>query len=202
MKKSLFNTRQMVTMSVLAAIGAMLYILFGIPVFGTIYKLDFSNIPVLLAAFSMGPVPGLVTLLLKDIIHLLFKGIGSSAGIGDLADFITGAALILPASLYYLRNKTRRGAVIGMVLGTLCMTAVALAVNAWILFPFYMNAYHMDLLKIAGMLGMKESNGMLSILLATTLPFNLLKGVVLSVLTALIYKPLSPILHSYKGKRK
>ena len=105
------------------------------------------------------------------------------------------AAFITPAVLLYQRQKSRKTALVGMLLGTVTMALVALAVNAFIMFPFYMSAFHIDLTVVAGMLGADQSSGMLTLLLTTTLPFNLLKGVVICLLTYLIYKPLSPILH-------
>ena len=152
----------------------------------------------LLAAFSMGPVPALITLAIKALIHLIIKGFGTTVGIGDLADFIMGAAFVLPACFIYRGHKTRKGALVGMLVGIVCMVAAALIVNGTILFPFYMTAYHMDLPAIAGALGVGEAS-MMTLLLTTTAPFNLLKGVVLCVLTYLIYKPLSPILHVRKS---
>ena len=190
----------MTRIAILAALSAVLFLVLEIPIFGNIYKLDFSNLPVLLAAFSMGPVPALITLAIKDVIHLIIKGMGTSVGIGDLADFIMTAAFVLPAALIYGRNKSRRSALIGMVCGTVAMAAVALLVNGLMLFPFYMSAYHMDLAAIAGALGASADAGMTTLLLTTTLPFNLLKGVVLCLLTYLIYKPLSPVLHVKKGR--
>ena len=154
----------------------------------------------MLAGFSMGYVPGLITLALKDVIHLAIKGFGSTAGIGDLADFIMTAAFLLPALWLYRRNKNRKNALLGMCVGTVTMAVVAIAVNAFIMFPFYMSAFHMDLPKIASMLGAGEDAGMMTLLLTTTLPFNLLKGVVISAVTYLIYKPLSPLLH-VKGRK-
>ena len=190
----------MTRIAILAALSAVLFLVLEIPIFGNIYKLDFSNLPVLLAAFSMGPVPALITLAIKDVIHLIIKGMGTSVGIGDLADFIMTAAFVLPAALIYGRNKSRRSALIGMVCGTIAMAAVALLVNGLMLFPFYMSAYHMDLAAIAGALGASADAGLMTLLLTTTLPFNLLKGVVLCLLTYLIYKPLSPVLHVKKGR--
>lgn len=196
-KRSRLPVQYMTRIAILAALSAVLFLVLEIPIFGSIYKLDFSNLPVLLAAFSMGPVPGLITLLMKDLIHLIFKGVSTTVGIGDLADFIMTAAFILPAVLIYQHKKSRKTALIGMLVGTLTMAAAALLVNALILFPFYMSAFHMDLPAIAGMLGVK-SEGMMGILMATTLPFNLLKGAVISLLTFLIYKPLSSVLHVKK----
>ena len=156
------------------------------------YKLDLSNIPVLLGAFSMGTVPGVVILGIKSAIGLLHS---SSAGVGELADFIMGAALVIPASLIYHRNKTRKNAIIGMAVGTICMVIAGIMANKWIMLPFYMGAFHMDMdgiIKAAGVAGVDSE---WKLLLLITGPFNLLKGVVLSVVAGLIYKPLSPILH-------
>ena len=154
----------------------------------------------LLAGYSMGTVPALITLGLKDLIHLTIKGFGSTAGIGDLADFIMTAAFVIPAIFIYKRSKNRKNALIGMCVGTVVMAIAALFVNGFIMFPFYMSAFHMDLPKIASMLGAGQDAGMMTLLLTTTLPFNLLKGVVISLLTFLIYKPLSPILHVKQGR--
>ena len=156
------------------------------------YKLDLSNIPVLLGAFSMGTVPGLIILGIKSAIGLLHS---SSAGVGELADFIMGAALVIPASLIYHRNKTRKNAIIGMAVGTICMVIAGILTNKWIMLPFYMGAFHMDMdgiIKAARVAGVDSE---WKLLLLITGPFNLLKGVVLSVVAGLIYKPLSPILH-------
>ena len=188
--KRTFTTGVMARVAVLAAAACILDLL-QIPIVA-FYKLDFSNLPVLLGAFSMGTVPGLVILALKDLIGLLHS---SSAGIGKLADFIMSAALIVPASLLYHRSKTRKTAVMGMLVGTLCMTVVGVAVNKLLLLPFYMTAFHMDMagiLKFANVAGVDSE---WKLLLMITAPFTLLKGVVLSLVTGFIYKPLSPLLH-------
>ena len=147
----------------------------------------------MLGAFSMGTVPGLIILGLKSAIGLLHS---SSAGVGELADFIMGAALLIPASVIYHRHKTRKNALIGMLVGTICTAVVGVLVNKFIMLPFYMGAFHMDM---EGILAYAKVSGVDSewkLLLLITGPFNLLKGAVLSVVTFLIYKPLSPILHS------
>ncbi len=156
------------------------------------YKLDFGNVPVLLGAFSMGTVPGIIILALKCLIGLIHT---SSMGIGKLADFIMSAALIIPAGLLYHRNKTRKTAVWGMLTGTLCMTVVGVLVNLWILIPFYMTAFHMDMQGILNYAGVAGVDAQWKLLLMITGPFNLLKGLLLSLVTGLIYKPLSPLLH-------
>ena len=188
--KSRLSIATMTRIAILAAAASILFLI-EIPIVA-FYKLDLSNIPVLLGAFSMGPMPGVIILALKSAIGLLHS---SSAGVGELADFVMGAALVIPASVIYHRNKNRKNAIIGMAIGTVCMVIVGVLMNKWGMLPFYMGAFHMDMdgiIKAAGVAGVDSE---WKLLLLVTGPFNLLKGVVLSIVTALIYKPLSPILH-------
>ena len=189
--KPRLSVATMTRIAILAAAASILFLI-EIPIVA-FYKLDLSNIPVLLGAFSMGPVPGMIILALKSAIGLLHS---SSAGVGELADFVMGAALILPAAVIYHQNKSRKNAIIGMAVGTLCMVVAGVLMNKWVMLPFYMGAFHMDMdaiLKYANVAGVDSE---WKLLLLITGPFNLLKGIVLSVVTALIYKPLSPILHA------
>ena len=189
-KGTLFSVGVMTRIAILAAAASILFLI-EIPIVA-FYKLDLSNIPVLLGAFSMGPVPGLVILALKSAIGLLHS---SSAGIGELADFVMGAALVVPAAIIYHQNKSRKNAIIGMAVGTVCMVIAGVLMNKWVMLPFYMGAYHMDMEKILAYANVAGVDTEWKLLLMITGPFNLLKGVVLSIVTALIYNPLSPILH-------
>ena len=192
--KTRFSVGVMTRIAILTAIASILFLI-EIPVVA-FYRLDLSNIPVLLGTFSMGAVPGLIILFLKSAIGLLHS---NSAGVGELADFIMGAALILPAAFIYHRNKTRKsaiiGMIIGMIIGTLCTAIVGVLVNKFIMIPFYMGAFHMDMQGILDFAKVTGIDTELKLLLLITAPFNLLKGTVLCVITGLIYKPLSPILH-------
>ena len=188
--KTRFSVGVMTRIAILTAIASILFLI-EIPVVA-FYKLDLSNIPVLLGTFSMGAVPGLIILFLKSAIGLLHS---SSAGVGELADFIMGAALILPAALIYHRNKTRKSAIIGMLIGTLCTAIAGVLVNKFIMLPFYMGAFHMDMQGILEFARVTGVDTEWKLLLLITGPFNLLKGTVLCIVTGLIYKPLSPILH-------
>lgn len=189
-RKKLFSTSNLTRMALLAAMASVLFLV-EIPVVA-FYKLDLSNVPVLLGAFAMGPVPGLIILGMKSLIGLLHS---SSAGVGELADFIMGAALVIPAGLLYHREKTRKNALLGMAAGTVCMIAVSVMANKFIMLPFYMGAYHMDMQGILNYAGVAGIDSEWKLLLLITGPFNLLKGVVLSLVTGAIYKPLSPLLH-------
>ena len=192
---SLLTTRQMATVAILAAIAAVLFMI-EIPVI-LFYKLDLSSLPVLLGTFAMGPVPGTLILLVKALLGLLHS---TSQGVGELADFIMGFAMLLPAGLVYQRMKSRKGAIVGMILGSIVATIVAVLTNVYIMIPFYGTAYGMPVEAIVGMGAavVPAVDSVWKFVLLITAPFNVLKWAVISVVTALIYKPLSPILHGRK----
>ena len=192
-KKTFLTTYKLVLIAILAAMAIVLYMpALQIPIVA-FYKLDFSNFVILLGGFAMGPVEGLIILALKTIVSLLWSG---TMGIGELADLIMGAALLVPASMIYHRKKTRKDALIGMVIGTVCTAVVGVLVNKFIMLPFYMGAFHMDMDAIISFANVSGVDSEWKLLLLITGPFNLLKGAVLSAVTFLVYKPLSPILHS------
>jgi len=195
-RKNLLTTRELSTIAILAAIAAVLFMI-EIPVV-LFYKLDLSSLPVLLGTFAMGPLPGTLILLVKALLGLLHS---TSQGVGELADFIMGFAMLLPAGLIYKRMKSRKGAIVGMAVATVVATAVAILTNLFIMIPFYSTAYGMPVEAIINMgkAIVPAVDTELKFVLLITGPFNILKWVVISVVTALIYKPLSPILH---GKKK
>ena len=190
--KSGFNTQKLSTVAVLAAVAAVLFLI-EIPVVA-FYKLDFSNLPVLLGTFAMGPAAGALILLLKALLGLLHS---TSLGVGELADFLMGLAMLLPAGLIYRRERSRRSALLGMLAGTLCAAVVGVLTNVLLLIPFYGTAYGMPVEKIIGMgqalLPFIQTEW--QFVLCITAPFNLLKFGLISAITYFIYKPLSPLLH-------
>ena len=194
MKKTM-SVQYLTRIAVLTALASILFLI-EIPVVA-FYKLDLSNLPVLLGAFSMGPVAGVIILALKSFIGMLHS---TSMYVGELADFIMGAAYVLPAALLYMRRKDRKTALIGMAVGTVAMIIVAVLVNWKIMIPFYMNAFGMPMEAVIGMATkvLPFVDTQWELLAYVTAPFNLLKGVVLSLLTYILYKRLSPLLHVKK----
>lgn len=194
-RKAPLSTRELTTIAILAAISAVLFMI-EIPVV-LFYKLDLSHLPVLLGTFAMGPIPGTLILLVKSLLGLLHT---TSQGVGELADFLMGFAMLLPAGLIYRMNKTRKGAAIGMAAGTVVATIVAVLSNLYIMIPFYGTAYGMPVSAIVGMGAaiVPAVDSVWKFVLLITAPFNVLKWVVISVLAGLMYKPLSPILHGRK----
>lgn len=186
------STQYLTRIAVLGALASILFLI-EIPVVA-FYKLDLSTLPALLGAFSMGPAAGVAIMLIKDLTGMLHS---SSMYVGELADFIMGVAFILPAGLIYRHHKSRKNALIGMAVGTLVMIVVSVLVNWKIMLPFFMAANNWDMAFIVAYVAkaVPAVHSEWSLLLLVTAPFNLLKGVVLSVLTFVMYKRLSPLLH-------
>ena len=191
-RKKLISTQMMVRVALLSAVAFVLFRFFEIPIVG-FYKLDLSGIPVLLAGFSMGPLAGMLTLLVKDLLGLIGS---SSGGIGEIADFVLLSCLILPPSIAYQKHRTRNTVLIGMLAGTLLMIPAGMMLNYYVLIPLYTS--WMSAESIIGIIDQAvpflNIDTMPKLILYVTGPFNLLKGLVISVLTYVIYPYLSPLL--------
>ncbi len=191
--ESLSHTKMVTRVGVLGAIAAVLFYIPGIPVIPPIYKLDFSSVPVLLGGFSMGVVPGLCVLLIKDAVGLMRT---TSMGVGELADFMTTAAMMITAVMIYKRNRTLKGALSGLLCGIVSMVVIGAVANYFIMIPFYVNVMNMPLETIIAAIAqvVPPVDTLPKLILLATSPFNLLKGVALALVTFLLYKRLSPIL--------
>lgn len=193
------STRKMVIIGMMTAIATVVYYLdFGVPFMPSFIKLDFSNVISLLTGFALGPIEGVVVCLLKNMIHVLIKGFGTTMGIGDIFDFVTSATFVLVAAVIYKRNRTKKGAIIATLCGMLAFTFISIPLNYFIVYPIYFKAYGGE----AAILGayqqiMPSVKNIFSALCIFNLPFTFVKGLLCSLITLVAYKPLSPIL---KGK--
>lgn len=181
-------------------LAAMAVILFYIEIpIVAFYKLDLSVLPAILAGFAMGPAQGVSVVLMKDLVHLLST---STSGVGELADFLMSCAFVIPASLMYRRCKSRKSAVRALVVGSALMTVAAVLVNYFVLIPAYQVLMNLPLEAIIGMGAavLPFIDNTLELVLFITAPFNILKSVVLSVVTYLLYKRVSPLLHQKGGR--
>jgi len=181
----------------LAAMAVILFYI-EIPVVA-FYKLDLSTLPAILAGFAMGPIEGVAVILVKDLVHLLGT---STSGVGELADFLMSSAFVIPASLIYRRAKSRKSAVRGMLVGSVLMTVAAVLVNYFILIPAYQVLMNLPLEAIIGMGAavLPFIDNTVKLVIFITAPFNVLKSVVLSLVTYLLYKRVSPMLHQKGGR--
>ena len=194
--KKKMTTRMLTQIGMLGAIAVVL-MLFEIPLpfAPSFYEIDFSEVPVLIGCFSMGPLAGAFIELVKVILNLVINGT-DTAGVGEIANFIIGCSFCVPAGIIYKRKKTKKGAIVGMVVGTLCMTILGCFVNAYILLPTYAAAFEMPIEKLVTMGTAVNENitSLITFVMFAVAPFNLLKGVLVSIIVLCIYKKISPIL--------
>lgn len=189
-------TRKIAVIGVFSAISAILMVMeFPVPFAPPFYGLDFSELPALIGAFAYGPVTGVMIEFCKILIKIFIKPT-STAFVGELANFAVGCTLILPASVIYLQKKTRKRAIAATITGTLLMAAFGTAFNAVYLLPKFAQMYGMPMEAIIEMgtaihPSIHDVTGLVVMCVA---PLNLLKGGLVSVLTVLIYKKLSPVL--------
>ena len=198
MQNSTTKVRALTGTAMLGAVAAVLmYLEFPIPIMPAFVKLDVSELPALIASFAYGPVSGVLVCLIKNLIKLPST---STAAVGELFNFVMGALFVGVAGIVYKRNKTRKVAIVGALLGALVMAVVSVPYNYFIVYPAYVVMYHLPLEAIIGMYQAinPSVDGLLTCLLVFNLPFTFVKGVLDAVLCFLIYKPLSPILHGRK----
>ncbi len=192
-------TRKTAVTGVLSALSFTLMLLeFSVPLMPEFIKLDFSDLPALIGAFAMGPVCGVVINLVKNLLHLF---VTTTAGIGELSNFLLGCAFILPAGMLYRAKMTRSGAVMAAVLGSLTMALFCVASNRLLIYPMYGAVLGLDNELILDMYRtvLPSVSELTVAILIFNAPFTLFKGLLDSLITLLIYKKLSPIL---KGRRK
>ncbi|MTI46775.1 MAG: ECF transporter S component [Firmicutes bacterium] len=191
------STKVITKISILSVL-AFLIMLIEAPLWFTpvFLKIDASDLPALIGAFALGPMAGVMIEFLKNLLHIVLKGTDTAA-VGELANFIVGGLFVYTAGYIYYKNKNVKSAVIGMVVGTVVMTIGMAIANYFVLIPFYVKLYGMPLESIIDMA--KAVNNYVvdlkSFILYTVVPFNLIKGIIVSLVTLVIYKRISPILH-------
>lgn len=190
------NTKWLVKVAMLSAISVVIMLFeFPLPFIAPpFYKLDFSEVPVLIGTFALGPLAGVLIELVKVVLNLLINGT-ITAGVGEFANFLTGISFVLPAGLIYRNHKTKKHAVLGMAVGGLIMVALGILINAFILIPVYGKALEMpiDAFVKMGTAIYPGIDSLIEMVIFCVAPFNALKVVLVSFVTSLIYKPLSPI---------
>ncbi len=180
---------------ILTAVAAVLqYLEFPVPIMPGFVKLDFSDLPAILATFLVSPVSGLLVCLLKNVIHI---AVTQSAGVGELCNFLLGAAMVIPAWLIYRVKQTKLTALVAMIVGSLVTAVISVFVNYYITYPFYQNAFHMPIdaiisayNELPGGIGSGVADLWTALILFNA-PFTFVKFLLDSIVVFFIYKPLS-----------
>jgi len=195
--------RNMVLMAMMAAVAVVL-MMFELPlpmIAPAFYKLDFSEVPVLIGTFAMGPLAGVGIEFLKILLHLLISGT-STAYVGDIANFLIGCSFVIPAGCIYQRAKSRKHAIAGMAAGTLTMTAAGVVLNALVLLPWYAANFFaaaggMEALVRAGAAVNAGVTNVWAFVFILVAPFNLIKGAAISLITLVLYKRVSVLIKGH-----
>ena len=192
------KTHKLTVTAMLSAVAFLLmFIEFPIPaLIPSFVKMDISDLPELLAAFSLGPIYGVAVTFLKNLLHIVFKGT-SSAYVGELCNFLLGAVFSLAAGFIYQRKKSRKSALVGAIIGAALMAIVSVPLNYFVVYPAYVVCYGMPLEAIIGMYQaiLPSADSLIKCLTIFNMPFTFCKGMLDVLLCFLIYKPLSPLLH-------
>lgn len=196
MKERLLTTKNVVLMGMFSALAAVL-MLFEIPlpfIAPSFYGLDFAEVPIMVGTFALGPVAGVIMEVVKVLIKLLMKPT-STGFVGEFANVAIGCALVVPAGLVYRYNKTKKGAMIGMIVGAVFMAAAGVVINALVMLPFYSNFMPLETIIAAGAAINPSVSNVWTFAIICVGPFNLIKGFAVSLITALVYKRISVMIH-------
>ncbi|MBU5270902.1 ECF transporter S component [Staphylococcus caprae] len=176
------QNKRLITISMLSAVAFVLtFIKFPIPFLPPYLTLDFSDVPTLLATFILGPLAGVIVALIKNILNFLFN---MSDPVGPVANFLAGVSFLLSAYYVYMRKRTSRSLINGLIVGTIVMTIVLSILNYFVLLPLYGMIFNLgDVVKNVKI-----------VIVSGVIPFNIIKGIVISVIFVLLYRRLKNIL--------
>lgn len=191
------TTRALVMTAMLSAIGYVLMLFdFSVPFMPSFIKLDISELPALIASFSLGPVYGVVVCLVKNLLNTLQS---QTLGIGDLSNFLLGTMFVFPAGLIYQRMKSRKGALIGSLAGAVIMAVGSVFTNIFLVYPLYYNLMSKEAILNAYQAIIPAMKSVEQSIICFNMPFTFLKAMLSVLVTFLIYKRISPII---KGVHK
>ena len=188
------NADWIVKISMLSAVATVLMLLeFPLPFIApSFYEIDFSEVPALIGAFAMGPVAGVVIEAIKILLNFFING-SITGGVGELSNFVLGVAFVLPAGLIYKRKKTKKSALLGIVLGGIFMVILGCFSNAFIMIPLYSKMMPLDAIIAQAAAIWPVIDSTFKFVLLCVVPFNIVKAALVTAVTMVIYKRISPI---------
>ena len=181
--------------------GVLMLMEFPLPFLApSFYQLDLSEVPVMIGAFAYGPLAGLAIEVVKIFLKLIIKPT-MTMGVGEIANFLIGITLVIPASYIYNLKKTKKRAIVGLAIGTVAMAGIGAFINAFVMLPFFATLMSSpeNIVTVSDFVAMGTAinpliKNVTSLMLFAVVPFNILKGLIVSVIVLLIYKRLSPLL--------
>lgn len=199
-RRNIGKTRRITTTAILAALAVVfMYLEFTLPFMPPFLKFDFSEIPALIASFALGPVSAIIIELIKNIIHAPLTG---TMYIGEISNFLTGSIFVGTAGIVYKKMRTRKGALVSMVVATIALAAFACPLNYFVNLPLYESVLGMPMDVIVGMSNAVNPmvTSKFTLIMWAFLPFNVFKGIVISAITFIVYKPISSLINNVSKK--
>ena len=197
MRKTVNKTTKLAGTAMLAALSTVLmFFSFNVPLMPSFIKMDFSELPALVASFAYGPIYGVAVCAIKNLINLMATTTG---GVGELSNFILGVLFVVPAGLIYSKNTTKKGAIIGAFAGAVVMAVCSVVTNYYVVYPVYTAFMPME--AIMGMynailtgIHMPNITNLMQALLIFNMPFTFIKGIIIFIISTAIYGSLSFIM--------
>ena len=193
MDRKQLKIKNIALIAIFSAIAAVL-MLFDFPLAfaPSFMKLDFSDIPLVVGSYILGPINAVIMVAMKILVKLSIKGT-STVFVGEIANFISSLCFVLPGSIIYIKHKTKKRAVIGLLLGIIISSVITTVLNATILFPMYMKLFNIDEVALLGMIQLVNSNvnSFTTAMIYSIFPFNIFKYSLDSVIVLAIYKRIS-----------
>ena len=193
-KGRLFTTQAMVKISILGVLSyIIMFFEFPFPLFPPFLKMDFSDMPAIIGGFAIGPLAGFTIELIKNLLHFITKT--STGGIGEIANLLIGGTFVVTSSFIYRKFHTKKGAFIALTVATVMMSVVGGIFNATVLIPFFakFTGGVEPIIKMGQVLSSKIDS-VPTLCLYAVVPFNMIKGVILSLSSLALYKHVSPII--------
>lgn len=172
--------QRMIVIGMMSSIAFLLHLLnFPIPPFPAFLEVDFGDIPALITAIILGPVAGILVELFKNVIDWVYTGSPTGVPVGHMANFVTGLLFILPTYFIYMKLRSKKGLTVGLVVGTVTMAIGMSVLNYFAFMPMYNFFLNMPV---------ETGAALRNTIVAGILPFNLVKGVLLTVVFLLLFK--------------
>lgn len=186
------KVRKMTMTALLSAVAFLLmFFEFSVPLMPSFIKMDLSELPALIGSFAMGPLAGVAICLIKNILHLMKT---STGGVGELSNFILGAVFVFTAGMIYKKVKTRKGALIGSLLGAVAMAVIGVFSNYYLVYPVYTAFMPMEAIIAAYRAINSNVENLWQALILFNMPFTFIKALFSVAITFLVYKRISPII--------
>ncbi|MCI5997332.1 MAG: ECF transporter S component [Peptoniphilaceae bacterium] len=196
MNSKKFGISEITKISILSAISVVLMLIkIPLPFAPTFMEMDIAELPALIGGFAMGPLAGFLIVCIKIVLNIVINGT-KTFYVGELSNLIVSSAFVLTTAIIYQKHKNRKGAFLGLIFGSIAMSFMATISNYFFIFPLYANILKIDLNAFVGMVAKINPlvKSYFTLMMFSILPFNLVKTFVTSIVTAILYKKISPIL--------